>query len=581
MVSLNRQVEVCESLMGKSPLIDVAILGQFKAGKSSFLNSFIGRDLLPVGVVPVTTAITRIRYGAKERAVVTCFDGTSTEVALDEIADYTSEALNPANEKNVELVDVELPSLERYEGLRFVDTPGLGSVFKYHMETSEHWLPEVGAAVLAVSSDRPLSEHDLALICELMRHTPQIVLLLTKADLLSRDQQDEVIRFFRETLARETDRDFPVYLYSKKVDTDLHRKRLEEELFRKLSANRDREFRRILRYKLHSLAQSCLAYLDVALKASQRADEDRREIRDLILSEQLNYSSLYEELIVVTRENAGQTRTVIERHLNPLRGPLAGRLTEQLAHELPTWRGNLWKLTRRFEGWARETLSTEMGNISKAEQKHFFGTLKKSRASLGRALEAFRAVLGRNIEKVLGAKLADTEWTIEVAEPSRPDFHMGKVFDFHFDLLWFFIPMFLFRPLFERHFRKQIPRLVEVNVSRLTTQWESRINRAIEDMRKQAARYIRDEVSTIESLLEGEQGSSEQIRRTIDDLRAGINEWNEPEEENMGDFAVAMGGGQIKSGFACTSERNAKNNRLVEIEKELDKAAVLENLFQR
>ncbi|OPY93389.1 MAG: Bacterial dynamin-like protein [Syntrophaceae bacterium PtaU1.Bin231] len=531
MASLYRQLEVCEGLVGKSPLIDVAILGQFKAGKSSFLNSFIGCDLLPVGVIPVTTAITRLQYGPRARAVVTFLDATSSEVPLEAIADYTSEARNPGNERNVELVDLEVPALEPYKGLRFVDTPGLGSVFKYHMETSEHWLPEVGAAILAVSSDRPLSEHDLFLIRELMNHTPRIVLMLTKADLLSVEQQEEVVRFFRTTLARETDRDFPIYLYSGKIDTDRYRKTLDEELFRKLSANRDREFRRILRHKLHSIGQSCLAYLDVALKASQRADKERREIRELILSEQLNYASLYEELIVITRENAGQTRTVIERHLQPLLHPLAKKLADSLADELPNWKGNLWKLTRRFEEWMREAMSTEMDGISRTEQKHFFGTLKKTHASLDRALEAFRAVLGRNVETVLGVTLAETEWTIEVAEPGRPDFEMGRVFDFHFDLLWFLFPMLIFRPLFERHFRNQIPRLVEINMSRLTTQWESCINKAMEDMRKQAARYIRDELATIESLLEGERGRSEEIRRTIDTLTAKMNEWNELQEE--------------------------------------------------
>jgi enolase len=45
----------------------------------------------------------------------------------------------------------------------------------------------------------------------------------------------------------------------------------------------------------------------------------------------------------------------------------------------------------------------------------------------------------------------------------------------------------------------------------------------------------------------------------------------------MADFAVAMGGGQIKSGSACRSERIAKYNRLVEIEAELGKSAVFEN----
>jgi enolase len=49
----------------------------------------------------------------------------------------------------------------------------------------------------------------------------------------------------------------------------------------------------------------------------------------------------------------------------------------------------------------------------------------------------------------------------------------------------------------------------------------------------------------------------------------------ETEDTFMADFTVAMGGGQIKSGSACRSERIAKYNRLLEIEKDLGGAAVL------
>jgi enolase len=53
----------------------------------------------------------------------------------------------------------------------------------------------------------------------------------------------------------------------------------------------------------------------------------------------------------------------------------------------------------------------------------------------------------------------------------------------------------------------------------------------------------------------------------------------ETEDAFMADFAVAMGGGQIKTGSACRSERICKYNRLLEIEHELGNAAVFQNPF--
>ena len=48
----------------------------------------------------------------------------------------------------------------------------------------------------------------------------------------------------------------------------------------------------------------------------------------------------------------------------------------------------------------------------------------------------------------------------------------------------------------------------------------------------------------------------------------------ETEDTFMADLAVAMGGGQIKTGSLCRSERLAKYNRLLEIEDALGAAAV-------
>ncbi|MGD9975120.1 MAG: phosphopyruvate hydratase [Desulfatirhabdiaceae bacterium] len=53
----------------------------------------------------------------------------------------------------------------------------------------------------------------------------------------------------------------------------------------------------------------------------------------------------------------------------------------------------------------------------------------------------------------------------------------------------------------------------------------------------------------------------------------------ETEDDFLADFAVAMGGGQLKTGSACRSERIAKYNRLLEIEAEAGRTALFENPF--
>jgi len=519
-LSLNRQLEACEGLFVENPPIDVAILGQFKAGKSSFVNNLIGRDVLPVGVIPVTTVITRLRFGERERAVISFYDGTTKHIPVSALDEYTSEVKNPSNGKGVETVDIELPSLADYAGLRLVDTPGLGSVFKAHMEVSANWLPEVGAAILAVSADRPLSENDVQLIRELTQYTPRIILLLTKADLLTPSQQDEVVKFFEDTLKRELNREFAIFLYSTKTETVTFRQRLEAELFFKLALNRDFEFRKILQHKTNSVIRGCLGYLDVALKTSLQADEDRESLRRQILDEKVSFESMREQLFYITRENQKQTRIFIMNILQGRMKPLWDDVIRRLETEMKSWRGNLWQLTRRYEQWVADVMTEEMRRVSRKEHRHFYGSLKKAHAGLDRSLEAFRVILDGNVRKVLGVSLAEAEWDIRIAEPEQPDIRTFRASNYNLDLIWFLIPMFLFRRAFEKRFLEKIPWEVETNINRLAAQWEDRINTAIDGMHRQAVQYVRDETATIESLLSSAHGRSDEIRRMIAGLQA-------------------------------------------------------------
>src|ERR1700683_5639502 len=67
-------VESCRAFACAGTL-NIAIFGRFKAGKSSFLNHLLGAPLLPVGVIPVTSVITKIEFGPEERAEVRFLDG--------------------------------------------------------------------------------------------------------------------------------------------------------------------------------------------------------------------------------------------------------------------------------------------------------------------------------------------------------------------------------------------------------------------------------------------------------------------------------------------------------------------------
>src|SRR3990172_6562465 len=236
-----RLAAVAEGLSGEG-VVDVAVLGQFKAGKSSFRNSLFGREVVPAHVLPATSVVTRIGFGQQEHAVVRHLSGKSEEIATARLPEFVTEKENPENRKQVSIVDVELPGLESYRGIRFVDTPGLGSIFSHNTQTSMDWLPRVGGALVAVSVNHPFSQEDMALLSEVFLHTPEVAILLTKADLVTESELHSVSEFTRQQVAHHTGRMLPILPFSILPGFDVFREEVREYLRHRIVAGREERF---------------------------------------------------------------------------------------------------------------------------------------------------------------------------------------------------------------------------------------------------------------------------------------------------------------------------------------------------
>ncbi len=95
------------------------------------------------------------------------------------------------------------------------------------------------------------------------------------------------------------------------------------------------------------------------------------------------------------------------------------------------------------------------------------------------------------------------------------------------------------------------------------------IRRGIEEKTCNAALIKLNQIGTVSETIDAIQLCRKAGWRYVISHRSG-----ETEDAFMADFAVAMSGGQIKTGSLCRSERIAKYNRLLEIEAELGPAAL-------
>jgi len=89
------EVEQSQALLVKlaEDRFNLAVVGQFKRGKSSLMSAVIGRDLLPTGVLPLTSAITALCYGPEERVVLKRLPTTETCPACRVLREMEEERL--------------------------------------------------------------------------------------------------------------------------------------------------------------------------------------------------------------------------------------------------------------------------------------------------------------------------------------------------------------------------------------------------------------------------------------------------------------------------------------------------------
>jgi GTP-binding protein EngB required for normal cell division len=501
--------------------LDVVVLGQFKAGKSSLINSFLQRDVLPMGVLPVTAIITRLVYGPEDKVVITKLDGSHFEIPIEELDLYVTEKKNPENEKEVYLVDIALPELKEFEKLRLIDTPGLGSAFKHNTEVTENWFSKIGAAFVVISAAQPLSENDLEVIKTAAEQSPEVYLVLSKTDLLNSGEVEEVMAFLKTKTREAVGREFRIFPYTIKDKTGKFRKQIQTTVLDHLSRHLAETQQNIYSHKLEHLRKLTQSYLEIRLNLASKKESERLALKNKILDEQMKLNFIRKELQYITQSYQESTRTALEKQLlGKHLKPLSEWLDKEFHAQYEQWKGNLNKVSRRYEKWLKESMATALGKIEKEEHAFANELLANAQNHLNNYIAHFRERLNHRINEVLHVQLPEEDFQVKVEPLEKPDIITSWAFESHIDLLWFLIPMNLLRNTFRKYFAKQLPGEAEKNLRRLVSILTYNINAAIKKSHEEALHYITDKLESIEHLLDEQHSGEEEIRVYLDKLAA-------------------------------------------------------------
>jgi small GTP-binding protein len=201
----NRSEDLRASLDGLSDKLtnnrfNLAVLGQTKRGKSSFINALLGERVLPTGVLPLTSVITRVTYGTKPAAEILYWTGESEQIAIESLYEYITEAGNPGNKKQVASAEVSYPSPFLAMGIDLIDTPGIGSTQRHNTTTTEDFLTEVDAGIAVLSVDPAITAVESDFFRRVRQEVPKLLFVINKTDIATHDEVESVVQFLEDEL---------------------------------------------------------------------------------------------------------------------------------------------------------------------------------------------------------------------------------------------------------------------------------------------------------------------------------------------------------------------------------------------
>ncbi len=203
-----KEIDVLNSLKQRfeEGRFNLAVLGQFKRGKSTLLNALLGIDILPTSVIPLTAIPTIIKKDDRF-SIRVLFENNddsekiyfpnSIEQFKDILFNFVTEEGNPENKKNVREVIVGIPGNRLLDNrVVLIDTPGIGSTYAHNTQVTLNFLPQCDAALFVVSADPPITQVEMEFLQEVYTKIPRLFFVLNKIDYLDCDELKDALYFF-------------------------------------------------------------------------------------------------------------------------------------------------------------------------------------------------------------------------------------------------------------------------------------------------------------------------------------------------------------------------------------------------
>ncbi|EKQ57239.1 MULTISPECIES: dynamin family protein [unclassified Clostridium] len=173
----------------------VVILGEFKRGKSTFVNSLLGENILPVDVTPTTATINAILWDNEKYMSVYKTDGSvdTLELKNENLKNYVAGAeFDPAS---IQYIKLGMSANILKNKVVLVDTPGVDDLNQQRVDITYKFIPRADAVLFLLDATNPVRRTEKEFIEDnlLSNGIDKIVFIANFFDQIDEEEAEDAI----------------------------------------------------------------------------------------------------------------------------------------------------------------------------------------------------------------------------------------------------------------------------------------------------------------------------------------------------------------------------------------------------
>ncbi len=183
----------------------IPVVGNFSIGKSTLLNRFLEKSVLPTAITPETSLATELHYSTNER--IEAFSNNDEKAESFELNEQSFEVIKENAPKYSYLkVYLNNEALKNSAPLVFVDMPGFDSPISSHTHAILEYLERgVHFVILTSAEEGALTKRMVRELKNLLEFDKGLSFILSKTNLRTPSQVEEISHYIQEQIQDHLD----------------------------------------------------------------------------------------------------------------------------------------------------------------------------------------------------------------------------------------------------------------------------------------------------------------------------------------------------------------------------------------